>query len=90
MNPCNSGLGLGFNPAYPPGGGTLAKHFTGREYVLINASRKKLGAALIGLPRLEVNFASSERSGQPGHRAAGARRSRPISQLNRRSSWLIS
>ncbi len=50
VNPCNSGLGLGFNPAYPPGGGTLAEHFTGREYVLINASLKKLGAALIGLP----------------------------------------
>jgi hypothetical protein len=50
VNPCNSGLGLGFNPAYPPGGGTLREHFTGREYVLINKSLKKLGAALIGLP----------------------------------------
>jgi hypothetical protein len=50
VNPCNSGLGLGFNPAYPPGGGTLAEHFTGREYVLINESLKKLGAALIALP----------------------------------------
>jgi hypothetical protein len=49
VNPCNSGLGLGFNPAYPPGGGTLAEHFTGREYVLINKSLKELGAAFIGL-----------------------------------------
>ncbi len=49
VNPCNSGLGLGFNPAYPTGGGTLAEHFTGREYVLINNSLKELGAAFIGL-----------------------------------------
>jgi hypothetical protein len=35
---------------YPPGGGTLAEHFTGREYDLISKSLKKLGAALIGLP----------------------------------------
>jgi hypothetical protein len=32
------------------GGGTLAEHFTGREYDLINKSLKTLGAALIGLP----------------------------------------
>jgi hypothetical protein len=50
VNPCNSGLGLGFNPAHPPTGGTLAEHFTGREYVLVNESLKKLGAALIELP----------------------------------------
>ena len=49
VNPCNSGLGLGFNPAYPPGGGTLLEHFTGREYVLFNQSLKELGAALIAL-----------------------------------------
>ncbi len=49
VNPCNSGLGLGFNPAYPPGGGTLAEHFTGREYVLRNKSLRELGAAFIGL-----------------------------------------
>jgi hypothetical protein len=35
---------------YPRGGGTLAEHFTGREYDLINKSLKTLGAALIGLP----------------------------------------
>jgi hypothetical protein len=49
VNPCNSGLGLGFNPAYPPSGGTLAEHFTGREYVLINEPLRELGAALIAL-----------------------------------------
>src|SRR5262249_17253948 len=56
VNPCNSGLGLGFNPAYPSGGGTLAEHLTGREYVLINESLKELGAAPIGLPPREVTY----------------------------------
>jgi hypothetical protein len=49
VNPCNSGQGLGFNPAYPPGGGTLTQHFTGREYVLLNKSLQDLGAAFIAL-----------------------------------------
>jgi hypothetical protein len=43
MTPANRSI-------YPPGGGTLAEHFTGREYDLINKSLKTLGAALIGLP----------------------------------------
>lgn len=50
VNPCNSGLGLGFNPAYPEGGGTLAAHFTGREYVLSNKPLRELSAAFIALP----------------------------------------
>jgi hypothetical protein len=49
-----AGIKASMTPAkrsiYPPGGGTLAEHFTGREYDLINKSLKKLGAALIELP----------------------------------------
>jgi len=49
VNSCSSGLGLGFNPAYPPRDGTLVEHFSRREYVLINEPLRELGAALIAL-----------------------------------------
>ncbi len=49
VNPCNSGLGLGFNPSYPGPGGALLQHFTGREYVFLNQTVEALKAAKIAL-----------------------------------------
>jgi len=49
VNPCNSGLGLGFNPSYPGPGGALLQHFTGREYVFLNRTVETLKAAKIAL-----------------------------------------
>ena len=48
VNPCNSGRGLGFNPAWMAGGEVLT-HFTGREFVLLNRSLKSLGATGVSL-----------------------------------------
>lgn len=50
VNPCNSGLGLGFNPSYPGPYGVLLQHFTGREYVFLNQPVEALKAAKIALP----------------------------------------
>jgi|GEM_PF-6689822 len=57
VNPCNSGLGLGFNPSYPgaatprPGqlGEPLLAHFTGREFVFLNQTLDRLQSAKISL-----------------------------------------
>lgn len=49
VNPCNSGLGFGFNPAYPGPGGKTLEHFTGPEYVLRNQPLNSVGAARIRL-----------------------------------------
>lgn len=49
VNPCNSGLGLGFNPAYPTAGGVEIAHFTGREFVVRNRALRDLGAASVTL-----------------------------------------
>jgi hypothetical protein len=56
VNPCNSGLGLGFNPSYPgaaapdsAAGEALLGHFTGREFVFLNQTLDKLRAAKIRL-----------------------------------------
>ena len=48
-NPCNSGLGLGFNPAYPKLGGVESAHFTGREFIVRNRALRDLGAVFVGL-----------------------------------------
>lgn len=49
VNPCNSQLGLGFNPSYPNAGGSVYRHFTGREYVFLNQQVERLGAAKVPL-----------------------------------------
>ena len=53
VSPCNSGVGFGFNPAWPPvgprAGGNPATHYTGREFVLRNQSLDSLGAEQIRL-----------------------------------------
>jgi hypothetical protein len=49
VNPCNTGVGLGFNPAWGMAYGKILTHFTGREFVLLNQPLKDLGAASIGL-----------------------------------------
>jgi hypothetical protein len=49
VNPCNSGLGYGFNPAFPNRTAGLLEHFTGPEFVLRNQSLNGLGAAKIAL-----------------------------------------
>jgi hypothetical protein len=49
VNPCNTGRGLGFNPAWGPASGPVLGHFTGREFVLRNQSLDSLGAARIPL-----------------------------------------
>lgn len=49
VNPCNSGLGLGFNPSFPAPGGALLQHFTGREYVFLNQTVEALKASKIVL-----------------------------------------
>jgi hypothetical protein len=53
VNPCNSGVGFGFNPAWPPVGpgadGDPMTHYTGREFVLRNQSLDSLGAEQIRL-----------------------------------------
>jgi hypothetical protein len=48
-NPCNSGVGIGFNPAYPMAGGPEIAHFTGREFVVRNRSLGEVGAVLLAL-----------------------------------------
>lgn len=63
VNPCNSGLGLGFNPSYPSTGGALLQHFTGREYVFLNRTVEALKAATIALqPPNPIHDSSSRRS----------------------------
>jgi hypothetical protein len=53
VSPCNSGVGLGFNPAWPPVGpgadANPVSHYTGREFVLRNQSLDSLGAEQIRL-----------------------------------------
>jgi hypothetical protein len=49
VSPCNSGLGLGFNPSWGMPDGGVVTHFTGREFVLVNQSLRSLGAASIRL-----------------------------------------
>ena len=49
VNPCNSGLGFGFNPTFPSVGGKALEHFTGPEYVLRNQPLNSVGAARIQL-----------------------------------------
>lgn len=49
VNPCNSGQGYGFNPAFPNRTAGLLDHFTGPEFVLRNQSLSGLGAAKIAL-----------------------------------------
>jgi hypothetical protein len=53
VSPCNSGVGIGFNPAWPPVGpgadGNPITHYTGREFVLRNRSLDSLGAEQIRL-----------------------------------------
>jgi hypothetical protein len=49
VNPCNTGRGLGFNPAWGPTNGPTLNHFTGREFVLRNQSLDSLGASRIRL-----------------------------------------
>jgi hypothetical protein len=51
VNPCNSGSGLGFNPAYPTAGGLEITHFTGREFVVRNRTLRDFGAASVTLER---------------------------------------
>jgi len=54
VSPCNSGVGLGFNPAWPPAGpaadGNPMTHYTGREFALRNQTLVGLGAEQIRLP----------------------------------------
>ncbi len=51
VNPCNSGRGFGFNPAWnaSKGSSDVASHFTGREFVLRNRSLDSVGASKIAL-----------------------------------------
>jgi hypothetical protein len=53
VNPCNTGLGLGYNAAFPAPGGSVASHFTGTEYVLRNQPLSSVGAASISLQPVE-------------------------------------
>ncbi|MGD9508296.1 MAG: hypothetical protein AB7I59_05720 [Geminicoccaceae bacterium] len=52
VNACNTGLGYGFNPAYPRQGGTAASHYTGPEFVVQNRSLASAGAVLTPLPTI--------------------------------------
>ena len=52
VNACNTGLGYGFNPAYPRVGGVAAGHYTGPEFVLRNRSLASAGAVLTPLPTI--------------------------------------
>jgi hypothetical protein len=49
VNPCNTGVGLGYNDAFPAPGGPAASHFTGTEYILRNQPLSSVGAAFIAL-----------------------------------------
>ena len=49
VNPCNSGEGYGFNPAFPDREAALLDHFTGPEFVMRNQTLSSLGAAKIAL-----------------------------------------
>jgi hypothetical protein len=53
VNPCNTGLGLGYNDAFPAPGGSAASHFTGTEYVLRNQPLSSVGAAFVALQPVE-------------------------------------
>jgi len=52
VNACNTGLGYGFNPAYPYTGGIATMHYTGPEFVLRNRSLASAGAVLAPLPTI--------------------------------------
>ncbi len=50
VNPCNTGVGYGYNPAVPSPGGPPATHFTGPEFVLLNQQLSSIGAVATPLP----------------------------------------
>ncbi len=52
VNACNTGLGYGFNPAFPNPGGTAASHYTGPEFVLLNRTLGSVGAVLTPMPAI--------------------------------------
>jgi hypothetical protein len=59
VNPCNTGRGLGFNPAWGSANGATLSHFTGREFVLHNQSLDSLGASRIGLAEVPPRHQSN-------------------------------
>jgi hypothetical protein len=53
VNPCNTGLGYGYNPAVPTTAGPPATHFTGPEFVLLNRELSSIGAVGTNLPEIQ-------------------------------------
>jgi hypothetical protein len=53
VNPCNTGAGYGYNPAFPSSSGPPAVHFTGPEFVLINRTLSSIGAVPVTLPAIQ-------------------------------------
>jgi hypothetical protein len=53
VNPCNTFLGRGYNPGFPPAGEPPTDHFTGREFVLHNQKLVTLDAVAVPLPVIQ-------------------------------------